>query len=1338
MNEVLCTLSGTHSLIHSLLLILPFVFDRTTPVCVCALCSVLCALRRMEASVSPVPIHQAQKRNQKRKVISVQSFIRAEQEATALHEKEKKAPKRPRLHLTQSGAHACDEDDGDAARKEDEQFASPVGEAAASAATLSSAANLPSKRVRRGVEQLANAYVEQQTLFLSNQKVDIIIERCSNCTAPYTLANNHTCKASNQRNKYCVRLTQQLKVLHAQFDTPFISGFQMATISPSSSSSASVLSSVIINDQSVENRMNDVAPIDTSPVIDSPPSVPHSNTRKEIHVVKQFLGACLRKETRDFCTKWIRSKVIDQHRIRWTASLLLQGFIVQQLQSINLSNVHSVLALNGPLPVLIEQNVVKQGLMLCASNNQTMVNKSTDICTYYKTIFAPGIGNVTEHHASAKHLSSTSLQDAARMIDANFRVMMQAQLWNKTKYWIRQEINLLLETEKGGGGRMSQVPIRLLIDHRTVLGYVRSWIGRHLIHMGKANDFAASFALGELHHNQVWKTSFVQFIDNKIQTEVAKKEKQKEIKNKQKKQRMQQQSASSSSSKPQHGRHLRHKLKSSVQQTTNSSKKTLPEDLVLVLEQLWDILYECFIRQITTSLIPFELSILLCSSRKDVKESHIASRRCSWVFSLLKRLEEIRDVRIATVQVPSGHDDTIDVASDSNEGEREQQLINKAQNSVKLFHLFPLPAFIPGAMTFSDKLLDHMHTDYQKCCTSKKARASSSSSTDSMPDGSMTDEEIQEECEADEASNEVQPKRNNDSEKVRMFWTSFFKQVPSFWEKKDATTGQLMSTCTQFVSDGVSASFVRERLEFETSAKKLKPTKSRKKIKKANRSKNKLPGAKEEEQQEEDESEPAKEGDEFYNYQHLLDLNVAGVLTVDTNRKNFFVAVYRSLNHLMQDAALDSAPTGAKHRDKVIRISMREYKHMRRVKRSANVRTEIVRHQQAKDAAMNHPPLPDPPSLKGTSLDLIRTYMEWMNELHDVNDWQSCRMQRFFSLYSPLTFRRLRMESYIAEQKMWSCIQDKIYRELQPVCPGLQNPRVQKRSVNGNRSPPKKRLLIAVGDGSFQHNSPGHMALPTGHRLFAELKSLGEHVCWVDEFNTSKCCSDCTSEMEQASILKSTRKPRTRIRPPAWTRRRTRACNQACLIEQSDSVNKTENISPTFPSHESDTAMMDVEQSLPLSRTISSSSSGRKRTHRKRVSKDPTRVSPWGLRVCTSSQCKFKLWCRDVNADRNMLTRVGYLLRREAGDISKGPSYLCRKKEDDCDGQTADPIFASAPPLVGTSLQPLFSTRSSLPLSLSSPKKKPARHHASKRVHPRVDRPVTASVSRALAQNCSH
>ncbi|KAL2911951.1 hypothetical protein HK105_208561 [Polyrhizophydium stewartii] len=67
---------------------------------------------------------------------------------------------------------------------------------------------------------------------------------------------------------------------------------------------------------------------------------------------------------------------------------------------------------------------------------------------------------------------------------------------------------------------------------------------------------------------------------------------------------------------------------------------------------------------------------------------------------------------------------------------------------------------------------------------------------------------------------------------------------------------------------------------------------------------------------------------------------------------------------------------------------------------------------------------------------------------------------------------------------------------------------------------PTSRILFVFDDGDFKHNSRGHTTMPTATPLFNALRRQGERVCSVKEHRTSKCCSKCGKEMQQAVLHK--------------------------------------------------------------------------------------------------------------------------------------------------------------------------------------------------------------------------
>ncbi|KAI3655390.1 hypothetical protein MP638_003242 [Amoeboaphelidium occidentale] len=75
----------------------------------------------------------------------------------------------------------------------------------------------------------------------------------------------------------------------------------------------------------------------------------------------------------------------------------------------------------------------------------------------------------------------------------------------------------------------------------------------------------------------------------------------------------------------------------------------------------------------------------------------------------------------------------------------------------------------------------------------------------------------------------------------------------------------------------------------------------------------------------------------------------------------------------------------------------------------------------------------------------------------------------------------------------------------------------------------EENVIIAYGDGAFNHVSRGHVPTPT-KTLFQKLKSKLKWRCRkVDEFRTSKLCRNCNSELEQKK---------------AWTSKFCHGCNK--------------------------------------------------------------------------------------------------------------------------------------------------------------------------------------------------
>jgi hypothetical protein len=231
---------------------------------------------------------------------------------------------------------------------------------------------------------------------------------------------------------------------------------------------------------------------------------------------------------------------------------------------------------------------------------------------------------------------------------------------------------------------------------------------------------------------------------------------------------------------------------------------------------------------------------------------------------------------------------------------------------------------------------------------------------------------------------------------------------------------------------------------------------------------------------------------------------------------------------------------------------------------------------------------------------------------------------------------------------------DKIYRVVQaagiaarkrdPTCSRaqltlLENPR-QARSANA------PRLCITLGDGSFRHNSVGHLTMPTGARMFRELRRLGEEIRWVDEFRTSKCCSACAADLQPAFLLRSYATPRTNAVRVAKAAAGL-ALKQARHDQAADAsfpfanAPAREKFHTPLPKRTDETRLARCDAAGVDSDLVSSQDVD-------------TLRAPWGLKVCTSATCKNRLVCRDAEANRNMMLRVRWHLLLQPDRLRTG------------------------------------------------------------------------------------
>jgi hypothetical protein len=177
----------------------------------------------------------------------------------------------------------------------------------------------------------------------------------------------------------------------------------------------------------------------------------------EMTATKEFFPSAWKREYVDFFVRWIRRCVATQHKAVLSGCHLVQGYTMETLQPVELSNVQDYIGLQVPdaeLIFQIYQNAVKSAFVAHLSNCD---NRKRDhpINAYYdsqmkphqvvdengQTRMDPGFPHLHAHRDSDKqtHLNQTSLQDAAKRCVTNWRVSTYRNLWSRTKYWVRLE-----------------------------------------------------------------------------------------------------------------------------------------------------------------------------------------------------------------------------------------------------------------------------------------------------------------------------------------------------------------------------------------------------------------------------------------------------------------------------------------------------------------------------------------------------------------------------------------------------------------------------------------------------------------------------------------------------------------------------------------------------------------------------------------------------------------------------------------------------------------------------------------------------------------------------------
>ncbi|KAL2918532.1 hypothetical protein HK105_201933 [Polyrhizophydium stewartii] len=281
-------------------------------------------------------------------------------------------------------------------------------------------------------------------------------------------------------------------------------------------------------------------------------------------------------------------------------------------------------------------------------------------------------------------------------------------------------------------------------------------------------------------------------------------------------------------------------------------------------------------------------------------------------------------------------------------------------------------------------------------------------------------------------------------------------------------------------------------------------------------------------------------------YNELVHLGFHFVCTMDFNRKNYVMIrippIDPNCDYPGEDPKTKCGLKKVHHRAIFVKISKAEFKRARCIHQHQQVREhrqKRERRQRQRDGKADI--FDDMPSIKGTSIANVENLFELfaadgLPVTGDMLDGKGCRFGEMTRYYARHVFRRMHMESYSAKQHWPAHVQDRIYATIERLRPawGLKNPSKTKDGpvsracvllVFGMRADcplaqPTSRIFFVIGDADFQHNSRGHLTMPTVTPLFEALRQQGETVCWVDEHRTSKCCSKCGHEMQQAVLHK--------------------------------------------------------------------------------------------------------------------------------------------------------------------------------------------------------------------------
>lgn len=263
--------------------------------------------------------------------------------------------------------------------------------------------------------------------------------------------------------------------------------------------------------------------------------------------------------------------------------------------------------------------------------------------------------------------------------------------------------------------------------------------------------------------------------------------------------------------------------------------------------------------------------------------------------------------------------------------------------------------------------------------------------------------------------------------------------------------------------------------------------------------------------------------------------------------------------------------------------------------------------------------------------------------------------------YAQVGFRRDKFNAYNAKRKVWSRFKDKILTfskyDYSKICNARSKVRKFKlwrkgwkfsksfqklydekfaneehwiqaaRSLTQMVELENQRTLVLMGDGCFDHASKGNEPIPSAKRAFHELQRLGMNVCFVNEFRTSKLCSNCHYELDQLvgdTVKKKTKQERKDVQVPplkTFSNRKQFVQKQQVQFEKF----RTDSFEMTSKVKKGEMKIQTFEPKDPRF----------KKVHNEEI---------WGVKVCSNCKSKF---CRDLNAGRNFLYKFFYGLHHQ-------------------------------------------------------------------------------------------